>query len=130
MIKYRKEVCTGCRICEIICSVEHTGKINPKEARIQYRDEWFNIGKVVYCRQCAKKACVTACSSGALSINEQERVAIKRELCTGCLACSEACPFGELPTNGEYPLFCDTCSGSYQCTKWCPSKALEKVGDR
>jgi carbon-monoxide dehydrogenase iron sulfur subunit len=129
LIKYKKELCTGCRICEVVCSMNHLGKINPKEARIQYNDNWPHIGQVNFCRQCAKKACIDACNTGALSLSEDGRVVIDRELCTGCLECSEACIFGVLPSNGSYPLFCDTCDGSYECIKWCPTKALLKVSD-
>jgi len=129
MIKYQKEACTGCRICEVICSMEHTGKINPKQSCIQYQDDWPHIGKVEFCRQCAKKACIQACPTEALSLDDQGLVMIKNDLCTGCLACSSACPFGTLPTFRSHPLFCDTCRGEYQCVKWCPAKALIKVGE-
>jgi len=35
------EKCTGCRTCEVICSLTHTkGEINPRRARVRvYRDE-------------------------------------------------------------------------------------------
>jgi len=35
------EKCTGCRTCEVICSLTHNkGEINPRQARIRvYRDE-------------------------------------------------------------------------------------------
>lgn len=129
LIKYQKAACTGCRICEVVCSMHHLGKVNVKEARIQYLDKWPRIGQVVFCQQCAKKACVDACATDALRLSDEGLVILDRELCTGCLDCSEACVFGTLPTNGNYPLFCDTCGGSYECTRWCPTKALTKVGE-
>lgn len=129
MLVFSKKDCIGCKICEVICSIEHTGKINPKQARIRYGDNWPYIGKVDFCRQCAKKACITACPTGALTLANSKMVTIDYTRCTSCFKCSEVCPFGQLPDDGKYPLFCDQCQGKYQCSTWCPTKALRKAGE-
>lgn len=129
MIRFIQKSCTGCRVCEIVCSMEHLKRIEPSQARIRYADNWPRVGKVEFCRQCSKQACVQACLEEALFLSPKGFVQIDRSRCTGCLACSEACPYGSLPTDGEAPLFCDTCSGRYQCVQWCPKKALKKVGE-
>ncbi|WP_169734761.1 4Fe-4S dicluster domain-containing protein [Desulfitibacter alkalitolerans] len=129
MLKFSKDKCVGCSICEVICSMEHEGKINTKKARIRYRDDWPQTGKVEVCRNCGAKPCIKVCQENALDLDGDNNLAFKQEACTGCLDCSTACPFGELPTDGQYPLFCDRCNGAYQCINWCPTKALTKAGE-
>lgn len=129
MLKFSKNKCIGCSICEVICSMEHEGKVNAKKARIRYRDDWPHIGKVEFCRNCAAKPCIDACKENALTMDINKDLVFNIEACTGCLNCSTVCPFGELPTDGQYPLFCDRCNGAYQCINWCPTKALTKAGE-
>lgn len=124
MIKFKKDKCIACRICEVVCSMEHEGEVNTRKARIRYRDDWPHVGKVDYCRHCSKKPCIDACAFEALMIGEDGMVLLNEKLCTSCKECIKACPFGELPSDGKYPLFCDTCKGKYQCINWCPTKAL------
>jgi anaerobic carbon-monoxide dehydrogenase iron sulfur subunit len=131
LIRYIYKNCTGCRICEIICSLEHYKEINTCRALIRYKDDWPKIGRVDFCRQCPKRNCVTACPEDALFVDEGDFVKIDSNKCIGCLACSEACPFGILPLDGnDHPLFCDTCLGKFQCVEWCPTKALKKAGEQ
>ncbi len=130
MIKYKQIDCSGCRICEIVCSMEHFKKIDTSQAYIKYLDNWPQVGKVEFCRQCSKRTCMQACPEEALFVSPEGCVQLDRERCTACLLCSEACPYGDLPTDGEYPLFCDRCGGQFQCVTWCPKKALKKVGEK
>ncbi len=130
LLKFNVDTCTGCRICEIICSLTHFGEINTKVSNIKYKDEWPKVGKIYFCRQCKSRNCIESCPvEGAININSYGLVAINVDKCTGCMRCSEACPFGNLPTDGQFPLFCDTCSGHYKCVEWCPGKALAKGGE-
>jgi len=127
MLKYRNSLCTGCRICEVVCSLSQYKKINIQQSFIRYRDSWPEIGKVDFCRQCKAQKCVEWCpEEDALYINKYGLVELKQENCTGCLECSSNCPYGNLPLNEGFPLFCNTCLGEYQCAKWCPTGALMK----
>ncbi len=36
-IEVRMEKCTGCRLCELACSVIKTGQFNPRDSRIKVR---------------------------------------------------------------------------------------------
>ncbi len=36
-IEVQMEKCTGCRLCELACSVIKTGQFNPRESRIKVR---------------------------------------------------------------------------------------------
>jgi anaerobic carbon-monoxide dehydrogenase iron sulfur subunit len=130
VIKYIQKKCIGCRICEVVCSLEHCDEMIPSKSRIKYLDNWPEVGRVDFCRQCKKQACMEACSEDALFLTEDGLVQINRDLCTKCLACSEACPFGSLPLENQFPQYCDICKGKYECVTWCPAKALIKVGEK
>ena len=51
--------CTGCRICEQVCSVKHEGAVNPYRARIRVL-KWELEGQVLpmVCRQCDDPPCL------------------------------------------------------------------------
>lgn len=130
MLIYNEKVCTGCRICEQICALEHYGEYKPALSRIRIRSIWPQEEKAVVCRQCKARSCLKACPAGAISFNGSH-IVLKEELCTGCGDCLKACPFKlDLinPANGQ-PLFCDTCSGKYACVGLCPTKAIRKGGE-
>ena len=70
------EKCTGCRQCELVCSVFHSGASNPARSRIRVV-KWENEG--IYlpmtCQNCEKPFCVEVCPTGALSYGKmKERV--------------------------------------------------------
>jgi len=126
MIKVFPSLCTGCRICEIICSFGHEGSIAPKRSRIRIHSNWPEEEKILLCIACEAKKCIDACPEAALSWNGVLR--IDEEKCTVCLLCADACPYGGIQTEAskKFPFFCDTCNGEFQCVKWCPTKAVIK----
>ena len=126
MIETNFSLCTGCRICEIICSLTHEGCIIPKRSRIRIQSNWPQEEKILVCIACEPKHCIDGCPEGALSWNGSLRM--NEERCTGCLLCKEACPHGGIQTEASknFPFFCDTCQGEFQCTQWCPTKAVIK----
>jgi carbon-monoxide dehydrogenase iron sulfur subunit len=127
MIKTHPSLCTGCRICEMICSLTHEGNIANKCSRIRIRSNWPQEEKILICIACEPKKCIEVCPESAFSWNTYLR--IDEEKCTGCLLCTDACPYGGIHTeiSKEFPFFCDTCDGDFQCVKWCPTKAVVKV---
>jgi len=127
MIKTNPSLCTGCRICEMICSITHEGTIAPKRSRIRIRSNWPEEEKIHLCIACDSKPCIETCPEGALSWEGCLR--IDKEKCTACSICTEACPYGGIqtePSKGP-PFFCDTCQGQFQCVAWCPTKAVNRV---
>ena len=60
--------CTGCRQCELVCSVKHTGTADPARARIttiKWEAEGFYLPML--CQQCLEPACAAVCPKKALS---------------------------------------------------------------
>lgn len=125
MLTVLSKKCTGCRVCEIICSLEHAGVINPKRARIKVYTRWPDDFTISVCQQCKTPACVEACPTGAL--RKENWIILNEELCTSCMLCVKVCPYGAVRIDrmSSLPLFCDTCQGKYTCTEWCNSRALQ-----
>ena len=71
--------CTGCLQCEMACSYEHTGAINPSKSRIKV----FNFG-------C--KVCTIACPFGTVNYMADVGKVQKCDLCGGDPKCVTACP--------------------------------------
>lgn len=123
-----RELCRGCRICELACSFFNFGVFNPKKSRIRVTKlEEPGIDIPVVCRQCEKCRPITDCPAGALKKDEETgAVIVDLEKCTGCGICLEACPFGAVSLNPENGLanVCNMCNGSPKCVEWCPNEAL------
>lgn len=127
-----KNICTGCRYCEAVCSLVHSrnGEVNPRRGRIAILQDIPNaLFTPIVCRQCAKASCVEACHFDAIPIDPQLGIpAIDIGRCTGCMACVEACPFGAMLFDSEQGVVikCDLCGGDPKCVKFC--RALPHVG--
>jgi len=87
--------------------------------------------KPLFCRHCAKPACVGTCMSGALTKDaESGHVYYDRNKCAQCFMCVMNCPFGVLKpdrSTGTYIVKCDFCvnaGGEPSCVKRCPSGAI------
>ena len=122
--------CTGCRICELACSLHNTGQCDPTRARIHASrrvedDLYWHVPLV--CQRCTRAVCVEACEAGALTQDETTGTIILDETkCTACGACAERCLFaaiGSEPLSGR-PLICAFCDGEPRCASLCPSGAL------
>lgn len=128
-IKVNKDLCTGCRYCELMCVFNREMMCDPSKARIRIeKNELEGIENPVVCRQCKKPMCVEACSTKAL-IKDSKTGVIQylNEKCTGCKACIDACPFNSIwyDERIESILKCDLCQNNDpQCVKYCPSNAL------
>ncbi len=120
--------CTGCRTCELACSMVKglDGDLGHPRIRIFPQGEGRNIQMT--CLQCVEAACKTVCPSGALTRNEETgAIEVNADRCIGCALCEAACPFGHIYFEREsgLPLKCDLCGGTPACGRFCPDKALE-----
>ena len=128
-----QKACTGCRQCELVCSVKHTGTADPSRSRInviKWEAEGFYLPML--CQQCLEPACAAVCPKGALSRDkENDRVVINRDLCIGCKMCVMACPFGAMGVDVKEAkvIKCDHCEGDPTCVSFCEAGALKFVDE-
>ena len=129
MINHEK--CTGCRLCELVCSVSHDGVSNPARSRINII-KWEAEGLYIpmSCQQCEDAPCMTICPVKAISRDQElDYVKIDYNVCIGCRSCVAVCPFGAMGFNvKDKKVFkCDLCEGDPQCVRFCEVKAVEYV---
>lgn len=122
--------CTGCGLCEFMCSYEHYNAFNPRRSRLRVTHTFPIPSPPVFCVQCEERACVEVCPEEALSIAPGGEIKLDGEKCTQCGLCVDACPYDSVfwDTADDYPLICDMCSGSPICVRYCPVNALTAVG--
>jgi Fe-S-cluster-containing hydrogenase component 2 len=119
--------CSGCRVCEIVCSITHEGACNPRKSRIRVSSK-PGVDYPNVCRQCRVPRCAEACPTGAIAKDKKiGAYIVDNEKCTACHACVASCPFGAITIhpNSGFPIKCDLCGGSPQCVKYCPQNVLE-----
>ncbi len=125
------EKCTGCRLCEMACSVKHTGVNNASRSRIhviKWPMEGFNLPML--CQQCEDAPCIAVCPKDALSRDPiLGRVSLNYDLCIGCKMCVTACPFGGMGIDAaaHQVVKCDLCDGEPICVRFCDPGALEFI---
>ncbi|MEM3397414.1 MAG: 4Fe-4S dicluster domain-containing protein [Thermoplasmata archaeon] len=115
--------CTGCRICQLVCSFNKEGKIWLAAARVDVIREKSGKDYINACRNCKNPKCMTACKHGAIEFIEG-KVYINEKKCKGCGACISACPFGAIKMHPvkEKAIKCDFCG---KCVEFCPPKVLK-----
>lgn len=123
-----RRVCSGCRSCELACSLRHEGAFVPSLSRVWVRkDEPAGVDEPVVCRQCGVARCVQVCPCGALSRDPRTgAVLVDAGLCVRCGDCARACPFGAIRIHPDtaLPLICDLCEGDPACVARCVTGAL------
>ena len=130
-ITWDQEKCTGCRVCEAICSFVKEGEFNPVKARgkvLHTVDRQIRYTVRVYCLQCEEAYCKAVCPASAISVKDGIKV-VDENKCIGCKLCEIACPVGAISVNPEkgVALKCDLCidQDEPQCVKYCYSGALQ-----
>ena len=117
--------CTGCGICEMICSFMHEGFVDAGLARLRVEGSWPGPFSIKVCIQCTK--CVSVCPTGALERDEKlGYIKVDPSKCTLCGECVEVCPNQVIILNKAKPhvLICDLCGGLPECVYWCPRDAI------
>ena len=130
-------LCTGCRLCEIACSLKKTGIVYPSASRIRvYQFDPGPMDVPVVCHQCLSYPCQAACPRkvSAISVDAfTNAIKIDETKCVGvkCSLCQKSCPQEVAITfhpETKKALVCDLCDGDPECVKVCPAGALSFVG--
>lgn len=119
-IKVEKEKCSGCHLCEMVCSLYHLGRLNIEKSaiRIEKDDLDSSLNSPVLCRQCKEMNCLL----GENVIEDQEKRKYIWEKTR-----AERCPFLALSVFGDKTYHCDLCGGNPQCVAVCTPRAIRSV---
>lgn len=124
--------CTGCALCEIVCSLRQVGVSNPQRSRIRVVGPNAGQGRFlpVTCQQCQEAPCAAVCPREAISRDPALlRMTIDYERCISCRMCVAACPYGAMRFEADKGRVfkCDLCDGRPECVRWCEADALRYV---
>lgn len=123
------DLCTGCKSCELVCSLEKWGGFNANRALL-YVDEDLDgfLTRPVPCAQCLNPFCQKACPVEAIYREEKSgALIINKDICIRCGLCQEYCPLGVIQRVGDIVDKCDVCNGKPLCVEACPSGALKII---
>lgn len=121
------ERCSGCKTCEVVCSMTHFNVVNPKKSRLRVMVMYPQpiIRMPIVCSQCVDPDCAKACKLSAITRSDGI-VKINSDKCISCRDCISACPYGAIHTHPDIdlPFKCDLCGGDPECVKACPKDAI------
>lgn len=121
------ERCTGCRLCDFICSVVKEKTINMELSRIRTVRIEPKINYSLTCKLCRDPPCVWSCPRKALRVDGNSGIILVDDnLCTGCRWCLEACDYGAIVLHPKEKTvkICDLCGGEPKCIDICSKNAL------
>lgn len=128
LLRIDPSLCTGCRMCEMACSIHHERMALPTGSlriRVAYAsDELF---LPLTCIHCVEAHCLVSCPFDALVRADANGVIqVIAENCTGCMLCVKACPYGGIHYIEEKKTVvkCDLCGGRPACVAYCPTQAI------
>ena len=123
-------LCTGCKGCEVVCSLHHFSECNPERAAIRVmrkEGEGLVFCLPLVCQQCEQTHCIEACPTEALTREKEPgNIIVDKENCTGCGDCVDACPAGciFMDVKENVAVCCDLCGGRPLCVDLCHSNCL------
>jgi len=129
--------CIGCHACTVACKAENDVPVGDFRTWVKYTE----VGRfpqvkrhfaVLRCNQCTNAPCVTICPVTALHKRPDGIVDLDRDVCIGCKACMQACPYDALYLNEDSGAAekCHFCAHRTEqglapaCAVVCPERAI------
>ncbi len=129
--------CIGCHACTVACKSENGVPVGDFRTWVKYTEEGaFPEVKrsftVLRCNQCTDAPCVTICPVTALDKRPDGIVDLDRDVCIGCKACMQGCPYDALYLNEDTGTAekCHFCAHRTEqglapaCAVVCPTEAI------
>ena len=138
-IAHDPKTCTGCGLCELMCSLYHEGEQGQALSRGELTGDRLTA-EFTYsvCLQCSSPECYDACpiQDEALCIDGVTGTKyIDAEKCDSCGDCIEACPFDppriKIHPEKNVEFMCDLCRDRAEgpvCIEYCDFEALKLAG--
>ena len=107
------EKCSGCRLCELACSMMHSGRCSPEHSRIRILRFAHGSSHVpLLCQACEQAPCIKCCPMNARGRTAEGAVVTDEDRCIGCRACLYICPFAAPTVNPDTgrTMTCDLCA--------------------
>ena len=98
--------CIGCHACTVACKSENEVPLGDFRTWVKYTEvgTFPSVRRhfaVLRCNQCTAAPCVTICPVIALHKRPDGIVDLDKDVCIGCKACMQACPYDALHLNEE-----------------------------
>jgi Fe-S-cluster-containing dehydrogenase component/formate-dependent nitrite reductase membrane component NrfD len=135
LIDHRK--CIGCHACSVACKEEHQVPLGVYRTWVKYveKGEFPHTQRhftVLRCNHCEYAPCVTICPVTALYKRPDGIVDFDPDICIGCKACMQACPYDALyiDPNTNTAAKCNFCAHRVEiglqpsCEVVCPTQAI------
>jgi sarcosine oxidase subunit beta len=119
--------CTGCRMCEMACSIHHYQLARQTQLRIKVSYVSDAAYSPTMCIHCEEKYCQASCEFDALIFDESAKIIrVVDQNCTACDACVAACPYGGITHSEDKGVVikCDLCGGDPACASYCAPGAI------
>ena len=135
LIDHRK--CIGCHACSVACKEEHQVPLGVYRTWVKYVEKGAfpntrRLFTVLRCNHCEDAPCVTICPVTALYKRSDGIVDFDPNVCIGCKACMQACPYDALyiDPNSNTAAKCNFCAHRVEaglqpsCQIVCPTQAI------
>ena len=134
-ISHDPKNCTGCGLCDLMCSLYHEGEQGQALSRSELvGDRLISVFTHYVCQQCPDPKCYDACPNQdeALCIEAETGVKyIHFEACDGCAQCVDACTYDppriKIHPAKDVAFSCDLCRKRAEgpiCIEYCSFGAL------
>lgn len=129
--------CIGCHACTVACKSENSVPLGDFRTWVKYTEqgtfpEVKRSFTVLRCNQCTDAPCVTICPVTALDKRPDGIVDIDHDICIGCKACMQGCPYDAIYLNEDTGTAekCHFCAHRTEqglapaCAVVCPTEAI------